>query len=142
MKKSAFGRCLALSLAGVIAISASVFAGEAKLVPQGTAKSKQGEKVYRFALTASDDRPVFYIADKDTGIVLHVAEEQRGTKWAAVGKPWCASPSYPMLPRGKTTEITVTAPETSRPWRIGIKLYDRKPARDVKFTEVWSPAVK
>ena len=142
MSRSAFRRSLILVLAGVAALSASACAGDGRLVLHNIARSTAGERVYRFTLTAPDDRPVYYIADKDTGLVLHEAEEKKGTRWIPVGNPWCAHPTYPKLEPGKSTEITVTAPETNRPWRIGIKLYDKKPARDVKFTEVWSPAVK
>lgn len=142
MNRSAFHRCLILTLAGVTALSAFACAHDAKLVLRTTARSMQGEKVYLFTLTAPSDRPVYYIADKDTGLVLHAAEEQKGARWLEVGNPWCANPSYPKLEPGKSAEITVTAPETKRPWRIGIKLYEKKPAPDVKFTEVWSPPVR
>lgn len=142
MNRSAFHRCLILTLAGVTALSAFACAHDAKLVLRTTARSMQGENVYRFTLTAPSDRPVYYIADKDTGIVLHAAEEKKGAHWVPVGNPWCAHPTYPKLEPGKSAEITVTAPETKRPWRIGIKLYEKKPAQGVRFTEVWSTAVK
>lgn len=142
MRMNASQRCLALSLVGMAVMSASAWGDDAKLILQATSQSKQGEKMYTFALTAPSDRPVYYIADKDTGIVLHDAEEQKGTKWNAIGTPWCANPIYPKLGPGKTAEIAVTAPATKRPWRIGIKLYDQKPAANVKFTEVWSTPVK
>ncbi len=142
MHRSAFHLCLILTLAGVSALSASACAHDAKLVLHKTARSTQGEKVYLFTLTAPSDRPVYYIADKDTGIVLHAAEEKKGDRWVPVGNPWCAHPTYPKLEPGKSAEISVSAPETKRPWRIGIKLYEKKPAPDVKFTEVWSTTVK
>ena len=142
MSIKAIHRCLTLLLAGVAAISDSAFAEEAKLVLLSTAQAGQGGKEFRFELTAPTDRPVYYITDKDTGLALHEAQEQKGNKWLDVGKPWCANPAYPMLRPGKSTRIAVTAPETNRPWRIGIKLYDKKPAPEVKFTKVWSPPVK
>lgn len=143
MNKKAYQRWTALALAVVAAISTSAWADDATLVFRGTAQAAPGGKIFRFVLTAPSGRPVYYITDKDTGIALHEAQEQKGAdKWHNVGKPWCASPTYPMLRPGKSAEITASAPETNRPWRIGIKLYDKKPAGDVKFTEVWSSPVK
>ena len=103
---------------------------------------KHGEKIARFEITAPADRAVFYIVDADTGIVIHDAEVKKRGSWAKLGGAWCAKPEYPRLAPGRSREIRVAVPETKLPWRIGIRLYDGKPAANVRSTQVWSTAVE
>ncbi len=142
MTKSSFcaGAAILLVLVGMLAPAVS--AEEAKLAYRCAETDEHGARVFHFELTAPSDRTVFYIVDKETEIVLHQAETKQNGAWKKIGSPWCARPEYRQLLSGKSTKFQVTAPETRQPWRISLTLYDRKPAPEVRTTEVRSDAVR